>query len=80
MTVKKLEDAKLAMDAILVEFEELCEEGRISPITIDSIAKHRIKFLKTADDLYVAMFFNMADTGVQVLRKSGKITDMNNKA
>ncbi len=60
--------ARLRLQLLDLEFQRICQEGRESPVPIQAYVEHRIKWMKANDDLYVAMWMEVADTGVQIIR------------
>jgi hypothetical protein len=60
--------AKVRLNLIELEFVLIASEARESPVKLQAFVDHRIKFLKACEDLYQAMWMEIADTGVQLLR------------
>ena len=40
--------------------------GRVTPIPMNVIVDHRIAYNKASEDVYEAMFYSIADTGVRI--------------
>lgn len=51
-----------------IQFAELCAEGRVSPVDISVFGENRYRYMKACEDVYTAMWLNIVDTGVQVIR------------
>lgn len=49
------------------DFAALCQEGRMSPVTVDQFAKNQNDYNNACQQVYRAMWLAMADTGVQIL-------------
>ena len=77
MTTDALSKALAAHKQTMKDFEDLCAEARSSPVSMKEFVRNRIEFMAACETLYAAMFYSVADSGVQILRSTGKISDIN---
>ena len=63
-----LDEAAAAQTAAMDEFISICQRGRETAATIKELGSNRFKYLKACEALWDAHFFNIADTGVKVIR------------
>lgn len=76
MSVKTLLEAIKAREAVIDQFNILCEEGRISPVPLGAFTLNRQAYMLACEDVYTSMFYNVADTGVQLLKNTGKVAEV----
>ena len=79
MAKLRLADAITLREECVKQFNQICEEGRTSPVPIQAYVDNRILYMKACELVYDAMWFEVADTGVQVLRAPGDIRDIDTK-
>lgn len=64
------DDAITKRAEVVKDFHQLMQKGRTVGITIDELVANRIAYLKTAEEVWEAMFKDIADTGVKVFPKT----------
>ncbi len=60
--------AKIQLNLLDLEFARIAAEGRESPVPIQAFVDHRTKYMRACEVLYEAMWMEIADTGVQIVR------------
>lgn len=68
--IELMTEKMVARDKVEYEFAAICREGRLSPVPMDAFVQNRIKYMAACEAVYETLWLSVADTGVQILRKS----------
>ena len=79
MTYPTLKDAIAKREAAVADFHRICAEGRESPVPLSCYVQNRLAYLAACEDVYTALWYSVVDTGVQVLRPSKIVQDIDSK-
>jgi hypothetical protein len=79
MTQQTLSEAIALREAVVADFHRICDEGRESPAPMDEFVKNRIAYLQACEDVYTALWYSVVDSGVQVLRPSKIVQDIDSR-
>lgn len=77
--MNRLETALKRRIEVVNDFNRLCEEARTSPAPMSAFVANRIAYDKVNEEIYEALWYSIADTGVQILRAAGDIRDIDTK-